>query len=442
MQLTRLLTRLRQVLALHWLRPLAFVLAAFAFPGWPISAAELRVATFNVSLFGAKPGEVLQRLESGDDPQARRLAEIIQRAAPDVILLNEFDYDAEGKLLALFCDKYLAVPQNISGSPTGPAKPLDFPHRFWAPSNTGEPSGFDLDHNGRVSATPGDRNYGGDCWGFGVYPGQYAFALLSKFPIDRAHIRQFKNYLWRDLPGAQLPDDPKTEAKSDWYSPEVLARFPLSSKNHCDVPVTVAGRTIHFLISHPTPPIFDGPEDRNGLRNRDELRFWSLYVTPDSSFGPLPSAERSREGGVAAANIEPSASPSPLAPSASFVILGDLNGDPHDGDGPAGITELLASPRILKYPAPRSAGGAEQARRQGGANARHRGDPANDTCDPGDDPGPGNLHLDYVLPSNDFQVTNSAVFWPATTDPLFPLVAGAAEPASSDHRLVWADLHW
>ena len=43
------------------------------------------------------------------------------------------------------------------------------------------------------------------------------------------------------------------------------------------------GKTVHFLVSHPTPPVFDGPEDRNGTRNFDEIRFWADYVIPSRS---------------------------------------------------------------------------------------------------------------------------------------------------------------
>ena len=38
-----------------------------------------------------------------------------------------------------------------------------------------------------------------------------------------------------------------------------------------------SAETVHFLVSHPTPPVFDGPEDRNGPRNYDEIRFWADY---------------------------------------------------------------------------------------------------------------------------------------------------------------------
>jgi 3-phytase len=82
------------------------------------------------------------------------------------------------------------------------------------------------------------------------------------------------------MPDALLPDDPSTPAPNDWYSAEELAAFRLSSKSHWDVPIEIGGAVVYVLVSHPTPPVFDGPEDRNGTRNNDEIRFWADYVTP------------------------------------------------------------------------------------------------------------------------------------------------------------------
>jgi 3-phytase len=424
----------------------------------------VRVATFNLALYGNTAGEVRARLQDGNDPQARHLAEIIQRVRPDVLLLNEIDYDEQGEILRLFCENYLSKGQNVSNSPDGPAEPIEFPHRRSFPSNTGRHAGIDLDRNGAVDPQPGAEAYAGDCWGYGRYEGQYAFALLSRFPFDDSAARSFRMFLWKDLPGRHLPDDPATTAPDDWYSAEALARFPLSSKNHCDAPILVGGRRIHLLLSHPTPPVYDGPEDRNGLRNRDELAFWRLYVEGRAQGSGVrcegggnshSETNSAASRGVPAPGVSTVPAPgesaeSPFVDDAgrrgglpegeSFVIVGDLNGDSLDGDGVEGISQLLSSSAVLQYPAPQSAGGLEQAKLQGGANDRHRGDPRSDTCDPPDDPGPGNLRLDYVLPSNDLKVAKSGVFWPATDDPLFPLVAGTQHPASSDHRLVWADL--
>ncbi|MEM9659038.1 MAG: endonuclease/exonuclease/phosphatase family protein, partial [Planctomycetota bacterium] len=248
--------------------------------------------------------------------------------------------------------------------------------------------------------------------------------LLSKYPIDASAVRTFRNFRWADMPGAQLPDDPRTDEPADWYSDKALSRFPLSSKSHWDVPLLVNGTRIHVLAAHPTPPVFDGVENRNGRRNRDEIRFWVDYVGPPERASYIYDDQENRGG---------------LDEDESFVVLGDLNGDPNDGEGSSGIRALLDSSRVQGCLAPASGGGAEQAREQGKSNRLHRGDPSQDTVDAADDPGPGNLRLDYVLPSDDLCVVDSGVFWPTRADPDFALVGVHPFP-SSDHRLVWVDV--
>ncbi len=105
-------------------------------------------------------------------------------------------------------------------------------------------------------------------------------AVFSKYPIQTDDVRTFQHFLWKDMPGALLPNDPAVPGEADWYSPEELDIFRLSSKSHWDVPIKLPGRKpVHFLVSHPTPPTFDGAEDRNGTRNHDEIRFWADYVS-------------------------------------------------------------------------------------------------------------------------------------------------------------------
>jgi hypothetical protein len=369
-----------------------------------------RFATFNASLNRAAAGELVADLSTPDDVQAQAVAEVIQRVRPDVLLINEFDFDAAGSAARLFQRNYLSVGRNG-------ARPISYRYRFVAPSNTGIPSGFDLDNNGIV----GGPN---DAFGFGAYPGQFGMAVFSRYPILRHRVRTFQLFLWKDMPGALLPDDPATPAPADWYSPAELAVFRLSSKSHWDLPVLIGGRVIHALVSHPTPPVFDGPEDRNGTRNHDEIRLWSDYVL--SSRSGYIYDDQGRQGG--------------LKPGARFVIMGDQNADPLDGDSVAGAAQqLLDNPRVNTSLTPTSPGGPEQAALQGGANLTHRGDPAFDTADFVDVPGPGNLRVDYVLPSRNLRMLAGAVFWPASSDPLFRLVGVFPFP-TSDHRLVWVDV--
>ena len=224
----------------------------------------MRIATFNASLNRAAEGELVDDLSTPDDQQAANVAAILQHTRPDVVLLNEFDYVEGGAAVDLFRTNYLLLSHNG-------AQPIDYPYFFIAPSNTGVPSGFDLDNDGTV----GGAN---DALGFGDFPGQYGMVVLSRFPIVEDQVRTFQNLLWASVPGARLPDDPATPEPADWYSPDELAVLPLSSKSHWDVPIDVDGRIVHVLAAHPTPPVFDGPEDRNGMRNADEIGFWADYV--------------------------------------------------------------------------------------------------------------------------------------------------------------------
>jgi 3-phytase/alkaline phosphatase D len=373
------------------------------------SPTEIRVATFNSFLNRNSEGELIADLSTEDDAQAQAVAEIIQRVDPDVILINEFDYDAAGEGIANFQANYLGISQNG-------AEPIQFDYVFNAPSNTGVPSGVDLDNDGNVGGL-------GDNFGFGFFPGQFGMVVLSKLPIDEENVRTFQNFLWADIPGALLPDDPATSEPADFYSPEALEVFRLSSKSHWDIPITVDGEVVHILASHPTPPVFDGPEDRNGTRNHDEIRFWSDYVTPGEN-GYIYDDDGVFGG---------------LADDAAFFILGDQNADPFDGDSTNNaILQLLDNPQI-NDPMPASGGGVDDSGRNGGVNADHVGDPAQDTAafNPA---GPGNLRVDYVLPSVDgISVADTGVFWPAEGEPFFDLTGVGFPVVSSDHRLVYVD---
>ncbi|NEQ96453.1 MAG: phytase, partial [Cyanothece sp. SIO2G6] len=368
----------------------------------------IRFASFNASLNRSNEGDLIQDLSAPGNVQAGAIAEIIQRNNPDVVLINEFDFDANGEAARLFQENYLGVSQNG-------VDPVEYPYVYVAASNTGVPAGFDFNNDGTV----GGPN---DAFGFGFFEGQFAFAIFSKHPIVADEIRTFQNFLWQDMPGALLPIN---SDGTSWYSPEELEVFRLSSKNHVDVPIEVNGEIIHVLASHPTPPVFDGPEDRNGTRNHDEIRFWADYINGADYIYD--------DAGVSGG----------LVSGASFVIMGDQNADPFDGDSvPGAIQQLLDDPLVNTTITPSSEGGTDAALRQGGTNETHLGDPAFETADFGfagvgnPDGVPGNLRVDYALPSSDLAIADAGVFWQASDDPLFPL----AEFPTSDHRLVYVDV--
>jgi endonuclease/exonuclease/phosphatase family metal-dependent hydrolase len=368
----------------------------------------LRVATYNVSLQDDAPGGLIARLAQGD-AGARKVAAVLQQVRPDLVLLNEFDHDATGRAADLFQRDYLERAQPGGGAA------LRYAYRYLAPVNTGVPSGLDLDRDGTVGTA--GRARGNDAWGYGQHPGQYGMLVLSRYPIDVDAARSFQHLKWSALPGARRPIDPATGAP--WHPHAVWAQLRLSSKSHWDVPVRTPQGVLHLLASHPTPPVFDGLEDRNGARNHDEIALWRYYITPGPPASGTPSwlcDDAGRCGG--------------LADAARFVIAGDLNNDPLDGDGAhAAIVDLLEHPRMLRHPPPRSEGAGFA---NGADPPARRGDPAQATADFGAATGP--LRVDYVLPSVGWRVIDSGVYWPPPGSPDAAIVDG------SDHRLVWVDL--
>lgn len=356
----------------------------------------LRFASYNVSMFRPQSGGLALELENPVNIQVQKIAAIIQKIRPDVLALMEFDYDADGKSLELFRKNFLE--KNQLGDDT-----IQYRYAYAVSSNTGVNSGQDLNNDGAVRLPD-------DAIGFGNFPGQYAFALLSRFPLDTANIRTFKNFKWKNMPGALLPRKPDG---SSYYSNAALDVLNLSSKNHVDIPVTLPdGSKIHVLLAHPTPPVFDGAEDRNGLRNHDEIRLFADYLSNENylvddkgNLGGLPSGEK-------------------------FVLMGDMNADPYDGDSAQdAILQLLNHPRAhpeitfgAKIPA--SEGGKEHNRSPG------------DTGDPSFDTSFFGLRIDYVLPSADVKIINSCVWWPTRSSPDYILIENGG---ASDHLPVFVD---
>ena len=370
------------------------------------SPTKLRIATFNVSMEAQNyldKGAVVHSSEltkelRNNSQQIKNIAEIIQRVNPDIILLNEFDrVDNKHTNLRYFLNQYLAQGQQGQSG-------ISYPYFYQGPVNTGVTINDDLNKDGKVNQPPQDTH------GFGYFEGHYGMALLSKYPIDESKIRTFQLFKWHDMPNALKPVVPSTNLP--WYSEETWKKLRLSSKSHWDIPVNIDGNTIHILASHPTPPVFDGPEDRNGKRNHDEIRFWFDYINGEQ--GHYIYDDSGTKGG--------------LTPRQPFVILGDLNASIINGNAIAspktqGIYALLHSDKI-QDPKPKSLGG-----QQHGINNK---DAMFYTAHWG-------MRPDYVLPSSfGHKVLGSGVFWPEENNDTFRLIKD--RKASSDHRLVWVDL--
>lgn len=322
------------------------------------TAQSLRVATFTTELERKGPGLLLRDILNGKDPQVRGILAEIVAAQPDIIALQRFDWDQEARTATAF---QTALAQG------------DWPMRFaYAPRpNTGVPTGLDVDGDGQSGRAK-------DAQGYGRFAGQRGLLLLSRYPFLEEDAKEYSHLLWADLPDSRSLDPPALAAVQR-----------LSSVAHLQIPVQVGDTTLQILSFHATPPVFDGPEDRNGRRNADEIEFWTKRLTT------LPKP---------------------------FVLLANTNADPFDGAGiKPPMQDLLSHPDI-QDPRPSSEGAAQAA------NPNHHGPAKYDTVD-WPDPTPGNLRVSYVLPSRDLRVTNAGVNWKPSRDD-YP----------SRHRLVWVDI--
>jgi endonuclease/exonuclease/phosphatase family metal-dependent hydrolase len=352
-----------------------------------------------------------QNVRRTDHPRLQRAAACIQALAPEILLVNEMTYDQpgapgyeagdpKGQNARRFVENYLSVPQ--ADTLEGQAY-----QTVMLPVNTGLPSGYDLNNDGRVvtevppvppspedgrvaEQTAQGRAYGGDAWGFGTFPGQYGMALFVRpdLTVLRDSIRTFRLFEWSAMPNAAEPVD--TTNGASWYSDEAWRNLRLSSKSHWDVPVRLPdGIVLHVLASHPTPPGFDGPARRNDRRNHDEIRLWvdytsyqvwlctySVCIEWDARRAARPATIRSEDSAAkctvnlrnwyylsGATYIEDDSSRGGgLHDDASFVVVGDLNADPDD-ESPfrQAVRDLVSHERVHSDAVPTASAAGQSA---------------------------------------------------------------------------------
>lgn len=331
----------------------------------------MRFATYNASLSGKTASEIRNRLSSGVDSQAEKVAAVVQTIRPDLLLITDLDYDADVDTAKLLAEKFFSKPQ-------GARYPIEYPYIYSIPSNTGIDSGLDLNNNGNTGEPD-------DAWGYGAYPGQHGMAIFSRYRIIKEEVRTFQKFLWKDMPDAKRSIDPETG--KPYYDDDTWNVMRLSRKNHVDVPLMVIGRRIHILASDPTPPAFGGKANRNSGRNHDEIKFWLDYLKGDDGEAGEKHIvdDAGKRGGVDA--------------DALVVVMGRLSVDPDDGEGDKqAIKALLSHPR-LQDPIPTSEGAV-------GSKADSTGTPARDTASFRS----ANLRVDYVLPDHRMHFRESRVY--------------------------------
>lgn len=295
------------------------------------------------------PGLLLRDLERGSADDIQAVLETLSAAKADVLVLQGIDWDLDARAVQ-------SLQRNLSQNGT------PYPYRMAPRPNRGLPSGFDLNGNGRR----GDPQ---DAIGYGRFTGQNGLAILSRHPIAANQMQDFTASLWADLPGALLPYPGMPDGLSN--------TLPLSTTSHSLVPIDTPGHGRLWLGTFAaTTPVFDGPEDRNGRRNHDEVMFWAHLLS-----GALP-----------------------VVPPPGLVIVGNANLDPARGQGRRSAIQTLLTHPALQDPEP-------------------QGDLGTATVDFGAD-SVGALRVAYILPDQSWTIT----------------ARGMLTSPQHRHRLIWVDL--
>jgi len=324
-----------------------------------LGQSSLRIAMLHTGLGRAGPGLLLRDIRRSE-PDVMAIVAAIAARAPDAIMLLDFDYDLTALALRAFAARLAEA-----GHP--------MPYMFAPQPNSGVATGLDLDGDGRMG-TPDDAQ------GWAGFAGSGGIALLSRWPIDTAALRDHTAFLWRDLPDARLP----VRDGALFPSAAVFDIQRLASVAAFEVPILIDERPLTLMSYHAGPPAFGGAQNRNRNRNADETRFWRLRLA-----GALGAA-----------------------PAAPFVLLGDANLDVDNGDGiRREIQQLLAHPALQD---PQPLGPSPITGAPGPATAYWPD-------------GPGAMRVEYVLPSAELMVRDAGLIWPHP---------------EARHALIWVDIAW
>ena len=173
-----------------------------------------------------RPGQLVADLTTGTNAQAHTVAEIIQRAHPDIVLLNEFDYVADGRRRPV----PRQLPRGGQNGATPSSTPTRSSRRRTPASRAASTSTTTAGRRAATTRSASARSRASTAW---------SCCRSTRSTTDE--VRTFQNFLWKDMPGALLPDDPATAAPADWYSPEELDVFRLRASRTGTCPSRSAG---------------------------------------------------------------------------------------------------------------------------------------------------------------------------------------------------------
>ncbi len=315
---------------------------------------KIRIVHYNIKELDSEKIQKFSRFPNLE--QLRSAAKTLRELDPDILSINEMQYDRPGVPTTQFRTEGKNIKQfaKLSG--------LSLPYYSFDPANTGE-NAKKLENNYYPPmGFPNWIEYA-DLVNFGMFPGQYSSGALSKYKVrDKVVIskltwKQFNPQIdlsqFADAKGNPLPED-----------------IELFDKNFSDITLKIQGKDVHLVLLHTVPAFgFGNKNTPNFLRNRDQLAFLKWYLTgqperPDLDIKPLNKETR-------------------------FIAMGDWNIDYKKEQGGEIIKSLMTQFQPwLENP-----------------NSTYIGDNFSQNTD-------FSATLDYILLSHHFKILNSGILSP------------------------------
>lgn len=399
-------------------------------------SGDIRFATYHVDMEYSDFNTALSETASGNVQRLQNVAEVIQIANADVLLLTGISgADGSGNdgyrysALNQFLDSYVGVAQDAD------VKAVEYRYVYMAQSNSGIPVLEDIDRDGSAAGT-----LPGDAVGYGNYWGQKSFAILSKYQLDTNGVRNFRELKWSAVPGVT---EPKDASGANWFTHDTWQQMPLLNSNFIDIPLSLPdGRKIQLMATYLETPKEIDSSDRGYQRNSAQLSFIADYLGEGADHYIVNDKTDSgqRTGGY--------------DDSRPFVLLGNFYND-HEG---AWAVDAEGKPSYVgDSSAMRSLVNSSSLNRFTGVNweaptTQAAVDYAKTTQSTHDMPeiwtSLDGIRSDYIMLERQLNYSGQGIVWEQVggdNEALFYLRDGDGNlvndaDASSSHRLVWMDV--
>jgi len=248
---------------------------------------------------------------TNDNKQLKKVKEIVSLYEPELLFINEIQYDIDGAPN----DNFKTNGENLNKLNSILGTQLKYISFY--PANTGKNA--KRNSQGEYYSdpnSPGARDFA-DQVNFGTIPHQYSSGLLSKYPIVEEKV--ITDIEWKAFnPQIDLTKFTTGDGKA------LPSDMELFDKNFLDVTLDVKGKMIHVIVLHTVPAYhFGNKKSPNYLRNRDQLRFLEWYLSGKTDID------------VTLLGIKP-------IKGESFIAAGDWNVDPtSDNPGSAVLKRIF-----------------------------------------------------------------------------------------------------